>query len=401
MIEVVSVRASDAVLTDDCVRRGGRVVIDGPPEWSNQGQADFGLICSSMMVQWMSAELVGDFSHDSARVRLTDGTSFFYIDEDDGMAVKPVTDSSQWDSEWSAPDLLSSIDLWTKRDLGVVVRLVRTSYHRSPSLIELRVLMRFPTWIGSAHHAIQSIVDQVSVTAVLAVEEETLTADQSEWRIGEPWSEFNIVPSSLEQVTVNGVHKSASLDSGVITLLGPPARAGDTVVLAFKYAPNTSVRRGEHVSTIDVAPAWWCQELVVAGGQSGLAPRVVVGCYSVSVRRLELRVTVNGVASRVKDAIQMRAALQQSFADGLNIDMPSGRRVSAHLDGVVEVVVKQGSNLPMATGIVQCSMIEYVTATLIRPPRTGSPQVPLRTTIETQLPDGVVVLSDDPVPEIC
>lgn len=405
MIDVLSMRATDAVRSGSLRPSTGLVGLQGHPSQAASGTLTFQPVCPSKMARWMSAEVVGEFAQDSVRVRLLDqdGAAFF-MDESSGLDIVAVDDPSQWDEQWMSADLLANLDLWTRPGLGLSVHLVRTGFDRDPRVAEVRVLLDMPTWEGAVHQAVKDIVTAVSQVTVLLVERFTLSADQQSWNVGTDFNELNLVVTELVQVTVNDRHKSARLEGGVVTLEGPPARAGDSVELALRFLPNTSVRRGQHVTTVDATPSWWCQQLVTEGGQNGSAPPIMVGCHQVRSRRVELRIVANGVASRTADALQMRAALQSALAGGVRVVFPSRREVWAHIDGLVEVITKQASNLPMCSGLVMCAFNEFVSAELVRNPRVqiGQSVLPVRTVVEATMPDGSVVESDeDSIGRIC
>jgi hypothetical protein len=384
VIDVTHFRASDAEKGSGLVMDYGSVRLRGHRSEDLGATLTFEALEPTKMVRWMAAEVVGEFAHDSVRVRLVDGDGVVrWMDPDDNLLIK-VVDVDDWDSQWTEPSLLSNLDLWTYGAVGFHVRLVRTDFDRDPRVEGVRVLADYPTWEGSVHHTIQAIVEAVSSVRVLVVVRETVTSDTSVWRIGAPWSEHNIELAELVQVTVDGAHKSASLASGVVTLAGPPARAGSAVEIAVKFLPNGVVRRTDHVTTVDKVPCWWMQDLVTAGGLSGSSPRIPVGAYEVVTRRVDVRVSVNGIASRHADALQMRAALQAAFPEGLAVTMPSCRVVTVTLDGLVEVVNRGAVNLPMASGVLECALTEHVYPLLVRRPRDDDNQ-PLYTAVSTEI----------------
>jgi hypothetical protein len=388
-VEVVNLKALDASKSGDLEARFGVVSISGHPLESAEGTMSFELVHPSKMVRWMAAEIVGDFAQDSVRVRLTDGVKTYFFDEENNLEVTEVDDPSQWDVQWSEASLLNNLDLWTSPNLGFSVHLVRTEFDRNPRVVEIRVLMDLPTWHGATAHAVRSVAEFVSSVHPLMVHSEVLSEDQQSWKIGEPYTEINLNVVELVQVTLDGSHKSATLADGIVTLVGPPGRKGQTIEIAAKFKPNITVRRTEHVDVLHQVPAWWVQNLVGADqAMNGFTTKVSIGGYEVAVRRVELRMTINGVASRTVDALAMRAALQQATAYGVPVTMPSGRQVFGFVDSLVDVAVQGGGNLPMTSGKVNCAFMEYVSARQIRRSRTDDMQ-PVRTTVDVELPDGV------------
>jgi hypothetical protein len=369
MIDVISMKASqEASFDGSLVNRAGIVGLNGPSHSDDYvGTLTFPEIAPPSFARWVAAEVVGHYAHDSVRVRFTDGTRTLYLDDAD-MTFKDVADSAAWDDEWTRPDLLSSLDLWTARRLGLIIRLVRTDFDRDPRVTLVRVLLDIPTWRGAVHSAVSAIVALVKTVEPVLVHSETLSEETSQWQIGEPYSEQGFQLTELVQVTVDGDHKSASLSAGVVTLVGDSVPAGSDVEIAVKYRPQSTVRRVAGVRTLNRTPAWISSNLVVSGGLNGLMPRIGIGGYTVEERRIELRITVQGVAEGTSTAFEMRAALQGALKDGLTIDLPSGRSVTAQLDGFVEVVDTDPmvGNLPMAAGVVQAAFVEFVGHTQVR-----------------------------------
>jgi hypothetical protein len=401
MIDVIHLKATDATRSGSIWPSVGSVRLKGNDAEDLSGTLTFHEVWPSKLVRWMAAEVMGRFSHESVRIRFSDVTTTYYLDVTD-LQFKAVT-AVDWETEWTEASLLSNLDLWTAAKLTLIVHLVRTNYDRDPVVTGVRILMDLPTWEGSVHYAARSIITAVAAIEPRLIHTETVSADKTTWSIGEPYSELQYNITSLEEAVVDGVAVAGTLTAGKV-VLDAAAPAGSEVELVMKFLPNSSVRRTEHVTVQDKVPAWWMQNIVQGGGLNGPTEKVMVGAYEVAARRVELRIIANGISERMNDALQMRAALQSAFSQGLDIDMPSCRQVTAVLDGLVEVVPKSPQNIPMASGLVQCAFMEYVSARAIRTIRTGAAPTytPVYTSIETTLPDGVVAEADEPlVTPIC
>lgn len=393
MIDVVTLRHYLADLTGDIVPSQAGLRLSGGPNESASGTATYTTISPARMSVWKSAELLGRWDEitNSVRVRFSNGVTQYYLDDTD-MKFKEVTDTSDWTSEWTLPNLMKNLDLWTQESLEFVVYMERTSTDE-PLVKEIKVLLDLPTWVGAVHQAVKEVIAFVGTIQPLLIHEETLSADRSEWKIGEPYTEHGYDVKSLQQVAVNKVHKSAAFNAGIVTLQGPAAKKGDQVEIAVRYLPSVAVRRVEEVAVLHKTPAWWVQDLVVAGGLNGISTVRMVQGYEVQERKSELRMTVNGIAHRQHDALQMRLALQEAFGDGLAIELDSGRCITAQLDGLVEVTPQSGTILPMATAVVQLSLSEFVYAKLAVNPR-GEDEMPQYTSVSIDLPDGVTAVAD-------
>jgi hypothetical protein len=302
--------------------------------------------------------------------------------------VLPVSTPASWDTEYSLPYLLANLDLWSMPEMQLEVRLEGTDENPNPEVSDVRVLVDHPTWEGAITSAVRAVATKVESTEFVLVHTETLSAARGSWKIGKPHSEHNYDVRSLVQVTIDGRHKSASLVDGEVVLEGPPAPSGSSIEIAVKVRPMCTVRRGDESRTINMTPSWWLSSLVTEGGLVGTTTPMMVGGREVSVREQELRITVNGLAQRQADALAMRLALQEAFADGLVVTMPSGRTVYAQLDGLVEVVDGGSANLPMASGTVLVVVREYVFAKLVRDQRDEEGH-PVTTELSVAMPDGV------------
>ena len=399
--EAVHLRASLAERAGSVIYSQGSLRLDSTVR-RTFGTVTYPSISADEHVLWKSAELRGvhDQSTDAVRVRLSNGTTQYFIDEDDDMTLKPVTDTTQWDTEFSTPYHLGSLDLWTQRTLSIIVHMVATPSFPRPSVKGVDVLMDLPAWAGAVAHAVKAVVQKVATIEPIMVERfpfgtGTLSEATQEFKIGDPHSEHGYSLTSLVQVLVDGTHKSASLSNGIVTLLGPPAPPGSVVKIAVKYLPNTSVRRVGEVQIIDRTPAWVVSGLVVEDGLDGLISPLVIAGYEVFRRKVELRITVNGVAHRQADALAMRLALQSELAEGLLVRLPSGRCLSANLlDGVVEVIPQGSTNLPMASTIITLALDEFPRARLVKNARSEQDDgsvIPVLTQISIDLPGGVSV----------
>lgn len=394
MIDVVTLRTAFAEIDGDVVSRSGLLHLTGDPSEPGEGVATFTHVQPTKMTNFIAGEIVGQFAEDSVRVRLSNGIGQFFIDndEEDGLVIKEVTDTTTWDAEFTEPSLLGNLDLWTQPSLQIIVFMKRTARDRNPRVRSPLILLDHPTWPGAVAQAVRDIVRFVSTVEPVLIHEEVLTEDTSEWEIGEPFSEHGYVLTELVQVAVDGVHKSARLADGKVIVEGPAVRAGSTVEIAVRYRPSTSVRRVGEVLVLDKTPAWHASNLVTAGGLNGIATIVMVAGNEIQERKSELRITVNGVAHRQADALAMRIALERAFGDGLTVTFPDGRCVFAQLDGLVEVVPQGAGNLPMASGVVVLSLSEFVSSRQVRLPRQDGR--PVYTSISIELRDGVTIVAD-------
>ena len=388
MIEVLTMKHNQATRSGDLALVSGGIGLSGSLHCPANGTLTFTHIQPDKVTRWKAAEVNGNFGSDSVRVRLSNGVKQYYFD--DSLNIVEVTDVTTWDTEYSNPHLLGNIDLWTHTSLQLVVHLVRTSSDRNPVVDLARVLVDHPTWPGAIAQAVKDVVTFVGTVSPVLIHSETLAKPRREWKIGNPHSEHNYELNEIVMVTIDEVEKSATLSDGTVTLEGPEAPAGSTIEIAVKYSPNTSVRRVSEVRVVHRTPAWWIQDLVVAGGLNGIAVIVMVAGVEVQERRSELRVTINGIAHRQADALAMRAALNQAFGSGITITFPSGRCVFGQLDGLIEVVPQSSTNLPMASGILVMSISEYVFGKVAVKPRTDDGD-PIFTELTIDLGDGLSI----------
>ncbi len=364
MIDVLTVRASNAVTSGDVVKRLGIISLDAPPTWPESvvGQVEYTLIEPASMVQWISAEFVGveDQSTDAVRVRFVDADGdSFYLDESD-FKFKAVADTTSWDADYSRPAVMACLDLWTRQSLQIVVGLVSTENFPRPQVGDLKVALDLPTWEGAAAQAARRVAEAVDQIEPIVVHMETLTADQSRWLMGNPHSEINMELTELIQAAINGRHKSATLTDGVVELDGPAAKAGDSVRIAVKFKPSTSVRRMGTIRVINETPAWVLSNLITEGGLNGEVSPIGVNGIEVRRRKLDMQITVRGVATRQADALYMRAALQEYFSNGVEVVFDSCRSVQAQVEGLVEVLSGGRQSLPECIGVVRVTMDEYL-----------------------------------------
>jgi hypothetical protein len=397
-IEVVTLRTAEAVKTGDVVSGLAGLHLGGADyETSRFGTVTFTNVQPTKFMRWKSAEVLGRFDDylKSVRVRMSDGTDLFWMDVDDEFKIKPVTDSDDWSVEYTLPSSLGNLDLWTKDNLQLVVYMTRKTGD-NPIVQDVRALMNFPTWTGAVADSVKSVVDFVATIQPTMVEEITVSTSTSSFNFSS--NEHNFKFTELIQVLVDGKHRSASLTDGKV-VLSTPAPAGSTVTVAAKYLPNTTVRRVGEVRVLHQTPAWWIQDLVVGGGLNGKSSTLMVSGDEVKENRVELRMIINGIAHRQKDALAMRLALQEFFGPGLQIVFPSGRCASAQIDGLVEVIGQGSTGLPMASAVLKLVITEYVYSEKIRnarlyddPNQAGNALV--YSTLCIDLPDGVSVLSN-------
>lgn len=371
-IDVLPLKSRLAERSGDVYVRLGQARLNG-----DSGTLKFVQIAPTSMTVWKSAEIIGlvDPSTDSIRVRLerADGKQY-YIEPSDGT-LNEVLDQVSWASEFSPPYMLGSLDLWTTKTLTIVVHLIRTSADPDPRITEINVLLDNPTWEGAVAQAIRDVGKFIAAIDPILIHRETLTGSRSQWKIGKPHSEHGYVLTDLVQVTVDGVHKSAQVSNGIVSLVGPPAMAGQDIEIAVKFKPSTSVRRVDEIRILHETPAWVMRNLAIEGGLVGVIPDVIIGGFEIKERSAELRITVQGVAHRVADALAMRIALQQGFADGITVTFPGGRCVFGQLDALVEVIDEGEFNLPMAQGVVILPLSEFVFAKLFRKQRADAESV--------------------------
>lgn len=378
-VDVLPLKSSLATRSGDVYVRSGRARLDG-----DSGTLTFCAIQPAKMVRWLSAEIpnLRDPSVDSIRIRLEDGNGTqWYFDPADGSIVE-VTDTDDWSAEYMPAYMLGSLDLWAAPSLTIHVHLIKTASDSDPRVSGVNVLIDMPTWEGALAQVLYDLGAFVSQIDPILLHSETLSSDRSVWKIGVPHSEHGYTLTSLVQVTVNGSHKSATLSDGVVTLTGPSAKAGDHVEIAVKYRPTITVRRVDEVTVLHSVPAWILRNLAVSGGLVGDSPDVLIGGYEVREQAAELRVTIQGAASAVRDALAMRLALKNAFGDGICIMLDSGRSVAGALDGIVEVVeAGDEKNLPMASATVMIPLSEFTYARQTRKQRADADSLLLDPTL--------------------
>ena len=392
MIDVVTLKAGLAT-RDGAIRVQNNVArLTG-----DSGTLTYTHVQPTKMTLWKAIEFynLGSTADGSIRVRFGDGTNQYWLDDSD-MTFKQVADTSQWSSEYTLPWLLGSADLWTRSTLQLVVHLTKDGENKDPQVSDIRVLLDNPTWEGAITNTLRSIAKHLSQSPFTLIHEETLSAPRGSWKIGKPYSEHNYDVRSILQVTVDGSHKSATLSNGEVILSGPPAPAGSRVEIAVRVQPTMTVRRSDETRVTHQTPCWWLTGLVVEGGLIGHTSSMLIGGEKVQVREQELRTTVNGLGHRQADALAMRLALQEAFADGLSITFPSGRCVFAQVDGLVEVIEGDDTSLPMATGVILVVVREYVFSKTVRyqrvdgdgnPAAPGQPGNPIPTEITVAFPE--------------
>jgi hypothetical protein len=365
MIDVATLKSSLATASGDVQVRLGLAELTSTGR-EESGTLTYPEIRPTKFARWRSAEIVGlvDPNTDAIRVRFISDQGTFWFDRTD-MTFKKVT-AVDWASEFTFPWLLGNLDLWAHESLTLLVHLVSTDLFPAPRVTDVRVMLDFPTWPGAVAQAVKDITDFVSLVEFTLIHQETLAADRGSWKIGNPHSEHNYDVRSVDQVVVNGDHKSATLVNGEVVLEGPAAPTGSTVEIAVSVKPTTAVRRADESRTVHRTPEWWFANLVSEGGLVGSVPSMMIGGEEIQLREQELRITVNGIAHRQADALAMRLALEAAFAEGLVITFPSGRCVFAQLPGPVEVVEEGSLNLPMATGSVLVVLKEFVFTKTVR-----------------------------------
>lgn len=374
MIDVVVQRATTATLTGDARSRLGKVQLSDK-DLGTDGTATFGTFAPTSLVRWLSAEIEGVENQgcDAVRVRIGTDSKLYYFDEDDSLRIKEVTDESSWDAECSSPLALASLDLWTEQTLRIVVHLESTQCNRAPSIRGVMVAMDLPVWEGAIAQAARRIVALVGEIRPVLLHTETLTSAKSEWKLGEPHSENGHVLTEIVRVSVDDVERPATLADGVITLDGPAAKAGQAVVIAVKYQPQTSVRRVADVRIINKLPAFLVDDLVRGGGLNGTLPPVNINGLEIRRRMVELRIQVRGVAARQADAFAMRAGMQEKFGGTEVITLSSGRTIGAVAMEVVEVTSSGTDSMPIAIGTLHCPTTEYTGYRRVGAARRGEP----------------------------
>jgi hypothetical protein len=388
-IDVATLRPTYGSREGDVVVRLHRARLTG-----ESGTVTYPVIRPDRFCRWVSAELMGlqNPAGDGVRVRVSDGESQFWLDEND-MVFKAVTDESTWDTEFMAPWLLGNLDLWTRSELGLVVHLVATITDPDPQVGEIRVLADFPTWEGAISHCIRRVATFLGDVSFVLVHRETLAAARSEWKIGGDYTEFGYNVVGLVQVTVDGVHKSADFSDGVVTLKSTPAQSGSAIEIAVLVQPSVTVRRDEGSRTVHIAPEWWMASIVEEAGMTGVHSSFLVGGTEVRVREQDITVTINGIASRQADALAMRLGLQAAFSDGLVILLPIGRCLAANLLGFVEVIETGPAGMPQCTGKVRITIKEYVSSKVVRVSRDENG--PVTTSLSLEFPGLVRPVSRD------
>ena len=373
MIDVIIQRATSATLTGDARARLGKVQL-ADRRFSTEGVATFGTFAPTSLVRWISAEVQGieDQGCSSVKIRIGTDTALYYFDEADSLRIKPVTDESDWTSQYSSPLALASLDLWTEQTLRIVVHLQPTERNRAPYIRAVAVAMDLPVWEGAIAESTRRIVELVAEIRPVLLHTETLTAAKSEWKLGEPHSENGHSLTELVLVTVDGVERPATLTNGAVTLHGPSASVGQVVVVAVKYQPPTAVKRVADVRIINKLPSFLVDDLVRGGGLNGTFPPININGVEVRRRMVELRVQVRGVAARQADALSMRAAMQEKFGGTEVIVLSSGRTVGAAVMEVVEVTSSGTDSMPIAIGTLHCPTTEYTGYTRVSAARRGS-----------------------------
>jgi hypothetical protein len=390
-IEVVSLEINEATLSGSVQARNGIAYLAG-----ESGTVQYTHIQPEKLTNFKAAEFfnLANSADGSIRLRFGNGINQFWLDDSD-MTFKQVSDVSSWSSEYTLPWLLGNLDLWTRPTLQPIVHLAKTPTNQNPMISVLRVLMVQPTWEGAIASCIRSVAKKLKVSPFVLLHQETISQATSSWKIGKPYTEHQYETTALLQVTVDGVHKSASLNNGEITLMGPPAPVGSEVELAVYVQPPVSVRRSDETLVVHRTPAWFMTGLVISGGLQGTTSSLFIGGNEVFVKEQELRITVNGIGHRQADALAMRLALQSAFAEGLTITFPSGRCVFGQLDGLVELLEGDSVSLPMASGVVMIVVREYVHASVFRNQRDSSGN-PITTEITVNFP--VESNNDETVP---
>ncbi len=373
MIDVLRQKATSTTTTGQARHRGAVTGLSRTA-LGTIGTVTFGTFAPSGVVNWLAAEIDGVENQgcDSVRMRIGTDTALYYIDENDSLRIKPVTDESSWSDQYSSPLSLASLDLWTEPTLRVVVALVSTNCDRNPTIQGLTVAMDLPMWEGSVAQATRRVVAITASIRPTLVHRETLTAPQSVWLLGEPHSEHGHVLTSLVGASVDGVVRSATLADGTVTLAGITPKTGQEVVIAVRYHPHSVVRRMADTRILHKLPAFLIDDLVRGGGLNGSMPLLNVNGIEVSRRMVDLRIQVRGAAVRQADALAMRAAMQETFGGTELITLDSGRTMGAATMEVVEVTPGGDNSMPVASGVVHCPMTEYTGYRRVSAARRGS-----------------------------
>jgi hypothetical protein len=327
------------------------------------GVLTFPLVSPDAMTRWVAASIGGisDLSTDAVRVRLSNGVNQYYIDASDNLLIKPVTDTTSWSSEYSGPNVLGNLDLWTKSALQVVVCLFATKTNPTPTCESLTVVVDLPAWEGAVSQTLTKIAEALRAAQPILVHEETLTETRSTWKIGNSYSERGYNLTELVQVSVDNKPKSASLVDGIVTLHGPGAASGSVVKIAVKYQPNIIVRAANESRELGALPIWILSNLVQNRSRvlTGRLTPVEVSGVKVYRRMLDLQVTFRGVGHRQVDALAMRAAALSHFSAGIEIVLDSCRSTFVSVDDSVEVSPRSGESFPEAVGQLRCILHEY------------------------------------------
>lgn len=359
MIDVLRCRPKDAVLSESARHARGRIVLSSRRR-GTIGVIEFGPFLPSSDHSWICAELNADPGYgQSCRVRIGDEGGLWYWDESDSMTLKRVSDESSWDSEWSSPICLMSLDMWSGRALRVVVALVATAGSPTPSIAALDIVLSLPTWSGSVAQCAKSISDIVAALRPVLIHSEVLTADKSSWKLGEPVTEHGHVLTEVVACSVDGTRRQATLSQGTVTLQGPIARSGSTVEIAVAYAPQSAVRRMADARVVGKLPAYVVDQLVGYGGMGSPLPVLHVGGVDVFRRMIDLQVKIIGVAGRQADALAMRAALQEAFDASRTVELSSGRTIGILPMDMVEISASGPDKTPACIGTVRCAFEEY------------------------------------------
>lgn len=373
MIDVIIQRATSAEVSGGARAKLGEVRLSGKALGTN-GTITFGTFAPSSLVRWLSAEIVGvtDQSCSSVRVRIGTDSALYYFDEADSLRIKPVTDEDDWSAQYSSPLALASLDLWTEQTLRVVVHIRSTPCNTAPAIRSLMVAMDLPVWEGAIAQASRKIVALVASMRPILLHTETLVASKFQWKLGEPYSENGHVLTDLVTVTVDGVERSASLSDGVVIIAGVPGKTGQTVSIAVRYQPQTSVRRTADVRIINKLPAFLVDDLVRGGGLNGTLPPLNINGLEIRRRMVELRIQVRGVAARQADAFAMRAAMQEKFGGTETIILDSGRTIGAVVMEVIEITSSGSESMPIAIGVLHCPTTEYTGYSRVSAARRGT-----------------------------
>ena len=399
MVEVVTLRTAEAVKTGDVISGMAGLQLDGSVyQTTKSGTVEYTTVAPTKFVKWRGVEILGRFDdfYKGVRVRFSNGTTQYWMDVSDEFKIKEVTDTSDWSSEYTLPSVLGNMDLWTQESLQIIVYMTRSTGD-DPVIKDVRVLMEFPTWVGAVADSVRKVVDFVATIQPVLIED--IPVSEATTRIAfNSANEHNFELTEIVQVLVDGKHHSAELVDGAIVLQGAGAPAGSVVTLSAKYRPNTTVRRVGEVRFAHVTPAWWIQDLVVGGGLNGKSTTLMVSGDEVKETRVELRMIINGIAHRQKDALAMRLALQNAFADGLTVEFPSGRCSFAQIEGLVEVIDQATTGLPMASAVLSLVIREFVYTEKVKKSRlyddpNQADNAPVYTTLCINLSDGVSVLS--------